>query len=58
MRGVVKTLITELAVFEFRRDTGMTLTEIAEGSSLDEVREKTEAKFYIASDMREMSVSA
>ena len=57
MKGVVKTLITELAVFEFRRDTGMTLTEIAEGSSLDEVKAKTEAKFYIPSDLKEMTVT-
>ena len=37
-------LITELAVFKFI-DQQLTLVEILPGSSLEEVREKTEAKF-------------
>jgi 3-oxoacid CoA-transferase len=37
-------LITELAVFKFI-DSQLTLIEILPGSSLEEVRLKTEAKF-------------
>lgn len=42
--GCVDMLITELAVFEFIQGQ-LTLTEILPGSSLEEVRAKTEAKF-------------
>ncbi|AST95720.1 3-oxoacid CoA-transferase subunit B [Shouchella clausii] len=46
-KGVVDLLITELAVFEFKDGT-MTLTELQEGVSLEEVQEKTEASFQVA----------
>jgi 3-oxoacid CoA-transferase len=42
--GCVDVLITELAVFKFI-DGQLTLIEILPGSSLEEVREKTEAEF-------------
>ncbi|GAA9791352.1 succinyl-CoA--3-ketoacid CoA transferase subunit B [Helicobacter pylori] len=43
-KGVVHQLITDLAVFEFSNNA-MKLVELQEGVSLDQVREKTEAKF-------------
>jgi acetate CoA/acetoacetate CoA-transferase beta subunit len=46
-RQVVSKLITELGVFEFR-DTRMTLTEIAEGIDLEEVRHKSDCDFEVA----------
>jgi 3-oxoacid CoA-transferase len=56
-KGVVKTLITELAVFEFRRDTGMTLTELSEGTTLEEVKSKTEARFHISPSLHQMTIN-
>ncbi len=44
----VELIITELAVFKVT-DSGLLLTDIAEESSLEEVKEKTEAEFEIAS---------
>ena len=49
-KGVVSTIITELAVFEVDRKGGggLTLTELQEGVTLEEVKEKTEASFVVA----------
>jgi len=44
-RGVVDRLITDLAVFDFSPAWGMTLVELQEGVTLDEVRDKTEAEY-------------
>ncbi|PLR97635.1 3-oxoacid CoA-transferase subunit B [Bacillus sp. T33-2] len=44
---VVHRLITDLAVFDFI-SSGMVLTELQEGATIEEVREKTEAAFTIA----------
>ncbi|WP_036078029.1 3-oxoacid CoA-transferase subunit B [Lysinibacillus boronitolerans] len=46
-KGVVHRLITDLAVFDFTKD-GMQLIELAEGVSLEEVKEKTAASFTVA----------
>ncbi|MFC4170339.1 CoA transferase subunit B [Teichococcus aestuarii] len=47
-KAVVDMVITELAVFAIdRQKGGMTLTELAPGVTLDEVREKTEASFAL-----------
>jgi 3-oxoacid CoA-transferase subunit B len=44
--GVVDLLITDLGVFEIdRKGGGVTLTELAPGITVDEVRAKTEAEF-------------
>jgi 3-oxoacid CoA-transferase len=53
-KNVVRLLITEMAVFEFRRDTGMTLIEIAEDVTLDTVKSSTPAKFHISSGLTKM----
>ena len=42
---VVHRLITDLAVFDFDPDEGMTLTELQEGITLDQVRQNTEAHY-------------
>lgn len=52
----VDTIITELAVFEFRDDK-LVLVEIAEGSCLQEIREKTEASFDILENVKERTRS-
>ncbi|MED4700381.1 3-oxoacid CoA-transferase subunit B [Lysinibacillus capsici] len=46
-KGVVHRLITDLAVFDFTKD-GMQLIELADGVSLEEVKEKTAAPFSVA----------
>jgi 3-oxoacid CoA-transferase subunit B len=47
--GVVDLVITDLAVFAIdKRKGGMTLVELADGVSLDEVKAKTEAAFTVA----------
>ncbi|KAK0725271.1 hypothetical protein B0H67DRAFT_126110 [Lasiosphaeris hirsuta] len=52
---VVSTIITDLCVFEVDRAHGtLTLTEIAPGLSVDEVRSKTDATFAVAKDLKEM----
>ncbi|ROV90131.1 hypothetical protein VPNG_09802 [Cytospora leucostoma] len=52
---VVSTIITDLCVFQVDRDAGaLTLTEIAPGVEVDEVREKTDAEFTVAEDLESM----
>jgi 3-oxoacid CoA-transferase subunit B len=48
--GVVDMVITDLGVFtiEKRDGRGMTLIELAPGSTLEEIRSKTEASYHIA----------
>ena len=47
-KGVVDMVITDLGVFTID-GTGMPLTELAPGVSLDEIRQKTEASFTVPS---------
>jgi 3-oxoacid CoA-transferase len=51
----VSRIITDLAVFDVKRkekDGGLVLIEIAEGIELEELREKTGAKFEVAKDLK------
>ncbi|TVY82489.1 Succinyl-CoA:3-ketoacid coenzyme A transferase, partial [Lachnellula suecica] len=50
---VVSTIITDLCVFEVdRKKGGLTLTELAPGVDVEEVRKKTDAKFAVADDVK------
>ena len=52
-KEVVDMLITDMAVFEFDKITRqMTLTEIAENTTVEAVRENTEASFEVAADLK------
>jgi 3-oxoacid CoA-transferase len=52
---VVTTIITDLCVFEVDRvKGGLTLTELAPGVDVEEVRQKTGAKFAVAEDVKSM----
>jgi 3-oxoacid CoA-transferase len=49
---VVSTIITDLCVFQVDREKGgLTLTELAEGVEVEEVRRKTGAEFRVAEDV-------
>lgn len=50
----VDLLITELGVFDFSREDGVTLIEIARGATLNQIRDKSGCSFNVASDLREM----
>lgn len=53
-KGVVHRLITDLAVFDFT-EQGMVLVETMDGVSVDEVIEKTEAKFAVSPKLSEVN---
>lgn len=52
-KAVVSTIITDLAVFQVDRANGggLTLTELAAGVDVEEVRAKTDAEFVVAEDL-------
>lgn len=53
-QGQVNLIVTELAVIEITAN-GMTLIEIAEGTSVEEVQSVTEATLIIADDLKVMA---
>ncbi|KAK4196317.1 putative succinyl-CoA:3-ketoacid-coenzyme A transferase [Triangularia verruculosa] len=54
-KGVVSTIITDLAVFQVDRKKGtLTLTETAPGVDVEEVRQKTDAEFSVAEELEVM----
>ncbi|KAF8860197.1 succinyl-CoA:3-ketoacid-coenzyme A transferase 1 [Acephala macrosclerotiorum] len=50
----VSRIITELAVFDVGHLEGLTLIEVADGVTVDEVKAKTEAPFKVADDLKIM----
>ncbi|WP_457094477.1 CoA-transferase, partial [Microvirga sp. P5_D2] len=55
--GVVDLVITDLGVFavDKRGGTGMTLIELADGVTVDEIRAKTQAEFKVALDGQQVA---
>jgi 3-oxoacid CoA-transferase len=54
-KNVVSTIITDLCVFEVdRKKGGLTLTELADGVTVEDVKAKTAAKFKIAENVKSM----
>lgn len=47
-------IITGLCVFDVDFTTGLTIVELAEGVTVDEVRSKTEAEFSVADGIGEV----
>ncbi|KAL9092186.1 MAG: hypothetical protein Q9159_000945 [Coniocarpon cinnabarinum] len=55
-RRCVSRIITDLAVFDVDFGRGLTLVEVAEGVSVEEVKSKTEAGFQVAEGLKTMEV--
>ncbi|KAG9250181.1 uncharacterized protein F5Z01DRAFT_630095 [Emericellopsis atlantica] len=53
-RACVSRIITELGVFDVDFAKGLTLVEIADGVTVDEIKSKTEAPFKVAEDLKPM----
>lgn len=51
-KGVCSLLITDLGVFEFKKGGGMTLIELFDGVTLDQVKSLTGCKFGVANDLK------
>ena len=50
----VDKIITDLGVFEIRHGHGLTITEIAQGASLDEIRDKTGCHVNVDENLKVM----
>lgn len=50
----VSRIITELCVFDVDFTNGLTLIELADGVTVDEIKSKTEAPFKVADDLKPM----
>lgn len=50
-KACVSRIITDLCVFDVDFTNGLTLIELAEGVTVDEVRAKTEAQFSVADNV-------
>lgn len=53
-RACVSRIITDLCVFDVNWASGLTLIELADGVTVDEVKAKTEAPFKVADDVKPM----
>mmetsp|Transcript_5347 Transcript_5347/g.7882 ORF Transcript_5347/g.7882 Transcript_5347/m.7882 type:complete len:515 (-) Transcript_5347:159-1703(-) len=54
-KGIVDLIITDLAVFEVDKSNGeLILKEIVDGMTVEDLKEKTEASFTVASDLKPM----
>lgn len=54
-KAVVSTIITDLCVFQVDRKKGhLTLTELAEGVTVEQVKGKTDATFSVSPDLKQM----
>ncbi|KAF2088574.1 beta ketoadipate:succinyl-CoA transferase, TR1 [Saccharata proteae CBS 121410] len=53
-RSCVSRIITDLCVFDVDHTNGLTLIELADGVTVDEVKSKTEAPFTVADDIKPM----
>ncbi|KAI1248146.1 hypothetical protein MGN70_010395 [Eutypa lata] len=53
-RACVSRIITELGVFDVDFAHGLTLVEIADGVTVEEIKSKTEAPFHVAEDLKPM----
>lgn len=53
-KGVVDLIISEKAVFQVEKGVGLTLIEVAEGYSVDDIKACTGAKFQVSPNVTQM----
>ncbi|BFY99807.1 hypothetical protein BsWGS_02846 [Bradybaena similaris] len=53
-KGCVDMIITDLGVFEITKESGLTLTEIADGVSVEEVKKSTGCEVKVSPNLRPM----
>ena len=53
-KACVSRIITDICVFDVNFKTGLTLIEVADGVTVDEVKAKTGAPFKVADDLKPM----
>ncbi|KAK5276700.1 Succinyl-CoA:3-ketoacid coenzyme A transferase 1, mitochondrial [Exophiala xenobiotica] len=53
-RACVSRIITELCVFDVDFTHGLTLIELADGVTVDEIKRKTEAPFKVSENLKSM----
>jgi len=56
-KGVVRKVITDKGVFEVVPGEGFTMTEIARGEDIEQIRELSACDFKVSSDLIEMRQS-
>ncbi|KAH8303671.1 hypothetical protein KR018_010848, partial [Drosophila ironensis] len=54
-KGVVDMIISEKAVFKVEKGVGMTLVEVAEGFTVDDIKASTGAKFKVSDNVKPMA---
>lgn len=55
-KGVVSRLITDLGVFDFDRQVGMTLIELYQDVTLDHIKSFTGCSFEVANDLKTINI--
>jgi 3-oxoacid CoA-transferase len=55
-KGVVSMLITDLGVFEFDRERGITLIELFKGVTVDQIQSLTGCKFEVSSNLKTLEL--
>lgn len=56
-RALIRSLLIDMqAVFDVDFTNGLTLIEIADGVTVDEVKAKTEAPFVVSDDLKPMQI--
>jgi len=55
-RGCVNRIITEMGVFDVDPKRGLILIEVAEDSSVDEIKKSTGCDFVVSSNLKKMEV--
>lgn len=53
-KGVIDLIVSEKAVFEVEKGVGLTLIEVAEGLTVDDVIASTGAKFAVSPNVKPM----
>jgi 3-oxoacid CoA-transferase len=53
-KGCVDMIITDLGVFEISKDTGLVMTEIADGVSVEDVQKATGCEVKVSENLKPM----